>query len=244
MPKSLDIELSSGDRFPILYEDRSVLAIDKPPGWMLVPFSWQRTGLNLQAALISSIQNREYWARSRNLKFLRYIHRLDAETTGILLFGKSEGAVRTYGQMFETRKMSKVYLAVVRGRVEKAWVAREPIAPAPSQPGRMIVARNGKPAETEFLPLKALADRTLIEAHPYTGRTHQIRLHAAHRGYPILGDPLYGGRKVQRSEPMALRAVRLSYTDPFTRKAVDIRASAAQFLQQFGFEPGDYHETK
>jgi 23S rRNA pseudouridine1911/1915/1917 synthase len=101
MPKPSQVELPTGERFPILYEDRSVLAIDKPAGWMLVPFSWQKTGRNLQAALASSIAAGDFWARSRNLRFLRFVHRLDAETSGILLLAKSPGAVRSFGEMFE-----------------------------------------------------------------------------------------------------------------------------------------------
>ena len=87
------IELPDCEPIPILYEDRSVLAIDKPRGWMLVPHSWQKTAWNLQAAIASSMAARDYWARSRGLKFLRFIHRLDADTSGILLFCKSIGAV-------------------------------------------------------------------------------------------------------------------------------------------------------
>src|SRR5215813_8747753 len=115
MAKTDQIELPTGERLPILYEDRSVLAIDKPRGWMLVPFSWQRTNRNLQAALTSSIAAGDFWARVRGLRFLRHIHRLDAETTGILLLAKSKGALATYGELFESRKMEKVYLAVVEG---------------------------------------------------------------------------------------------------------------------------------
>src|SRR5580765_4974816 len=91
VPKSNCVTLPTGEEIAILYEDRSVLAIDKPRNWMLVPFSWQRTNRNLQAALTSSIAARDFWARSRNLRFLRFIHRLDADTTGVLLFGKSPG---------------------------------------------------------------------------------------------------------------------------------------------------------
>ena len=101
------LELGSGERIPILYEDRSVIAIDKPAGWMLVPTTWQRTQRNLQTAIVSSIAAGHFWARSRGLKFLRYIHRLDAETTGVLLFGKTPGAVRSYGELFESRDMEK-----------------------------------------------------------------------------------------------------------------------------------------
>ena len=113
MAKPNFIELPTGEKIPILYEDRSVIAIDKARGWMLVPFSWLKTGRNLQAALISSIAAGDFWARSRGLRFLRFVHRLDAETTGILLLAKSPGAVTIYGSLFESRKMEKLYLAVV-----------------------------------------------------------------------------------------------------------------------------------
>jgi len=108
------IELPTGEKLAILYEDRSVLAIDKPPGWMLVPFSWQKTSRNLQAALTSSIAAGDFWARSRGLRYLRFVHRLDADTTGVLLIAKSQGAVASYGTLFEGRQMEKRYLAVVR----------------------------------------------------------------------------------------------------------------------------------
>lgn len=118
MPLPPCIELGRGRdrvRLDILYEDRAALALDKPPGWMLVPFTWQRTGRNLQAALQSSIGAGDYWARTRRLRFLRYVHRLDADTSGVLLFGKSPGAVESLGALFESRAMAKRYLAVVRG---------------------------------------------------------------------------------------------------------------------------------
>src|SRR6185369_974113 len=152
MAKPDHIELPTGDRIPILYEDRSVLAIDKPRGWMLVPFSWQKTNRNLQAALTSSIAAGDFWARSRNLRFIRFIHRLDAETTGILLLGKSQGAVKTYGALFEGRQMEKRYLAVVSGMPkQKEWTCRLRLAPHPAEHGKMRVdQRHGKDAETSF----------------------------------------------------------------------------------------------
>src|SRR5215468_786931 len=148
MPKPNCIELPTGERIAILYEDRSVIAIDKPRDWMLVPFSWQKTNRNLQAALTSSIAAGDFWARSRGLRFLRFIHRLDAETTGILLLGKSMGAVKTYGELFESRSMEKKYLAVVEGVPKtRDWICRLKLAPDPSERGRMKVdARHGKEA--------------------------------------------------------------------------------------------------
>jgi 23S rRNA-/tRNA-specific pseudouridylate synthase len=115
MSKPWSINLSAEVSIPILYEDRAVMAVDKPPGWMLAPESWQRTSRNLQAALVSSIRTGEFWARSRNLKYLRFVHRLDAETSGVLLLAKSPGAVSAYTRLFENRQVRKTYLAVVTG---------------------------------------------------------------------------------------------------------------------------------
>jgi RluA family pseudouridine synthase len=260
------IELPGCAPIPILYEDRSVLAIDKPPGWMLLPVSWQNTGFNLQAALNSSIGARDFWARCRGIKFLRYVHRLDADTSGVLLLAKSPGAVQTYSDLFESRKMEKTYLAVVVGKPKQTeWTCHLKLAPDPRRIGRMKVdARNGKSAETHFRVLDHNENRALIEAKPVTGRTHQIRVHLAETGLPIVGDELYGDENLKihpvrsrpREEapissaignrqpamakrelrPLGLRAVRLAYADPFTRRRVDIQAPTEMFLREYGFD--------
>ena len=237
MSKPSHIELPTGDRIAILYEDRAVLAIDKPAGWMLVPFSWQKTGRNLQAALTSSIAAKDFWARSRGLKFLRFVHRLDAETSGILLLARSPGAVNSMGALFEGRRMHKVYLAVVQGvPKQKEWTCRLKLAPDPRAIGRVMVdARQGKEAETHFRVLQSKEATTLVEARPVTGRTHQIRVHLAESGCPVAGDKLYGS-STQPQTGLGLRAVRLSYQDPFTRRPVDIRAPIANFVREHAFE--------
>jgi RluA family pseudouridine synthase len=270
MGKTNFIELPDCEPIPILYEDRSVIAIDKPRGWMLLPVSWQNTGHNLQAAINSSIAARDFWARSRGIKFLRYVHRLDADTSGILLFAKSPGAVETYSDLFEGRKMEKTYLAVVDGQPREAeWICRLNLAPDPRRVGRMKVdAREGKEAETHFRVLQKTEKLTLVEARPFTGRTHQIRVHLAESSCPVVGDELYGreyvkispdsssrrkeahfktGNKMEprhlgcyetsKEAPMnlGLRAVRLAYADPFTRRRVDIQAPKEYFLKEYGF---------
>jgi 23S rRNA pseudouridine1911/1915/1917 synthase len=243
VPKPTSIELTTGDLIPIVYEDRSVLAIDKPAGWMLVPFSWQKTSHNLQAAIVSSIASGAFWARSRNIKFLRYVHRLDAETSGILLFARSQGALDTFGDLFENRQMDNTYLAIVEGIPKQMeWECESKLGPDPRKLGRVIVdERNGKDAHTFFRVVHQKENRALVEARPVTGRTHQIRVHLARAGLPVVGDELYGrppaaGQgKNPKLFPLGLRAVHLSYKDPFTRKPVEIAAPSEKFIQAFGF---------
>lgn len=262
MAKSKDIELGGGEIvIPILYEDRSLLAVDKPAGWMLAPDSWDQTGRNLQLALQSSLNAGDFWARSRNLKFLRFIHRLDAETTGILLLAKSPGALRAYSEMFELQRLEKYYLAVVHGVPKQSqWTCNLALTPDPSMKGRMKTINPPsspkshvphsalrtphsalvKDAETHFRVLQTAKVKALIEAQPLTGRTHQIRAHLAAAGHPILGDPLYGLDAAAASkgrQRLALRACKLAFRDPFQRKWIRIEAPVTEFIREYGFAP-------
>lgn len=232
----------------ILYEDRSVLAVDKLAGWLLVPTDWQRTRRNLQAAIESSIVAGDFWARSRGLRFLRHVHRLDAETSGALLFAKHPKALDVLSRLFETRQVTKEYLAVVRGQpARQDWTCRHKLAPDPVRRGRVIRdERGGKEAETRFhaelvQDTPPLGLRTLVRARPLTGRTHQIRVHLAGAGHEVLGDPFYGEARtlpgLPDAYPMGLRAVCLAYTDPFTHRPVRIEAPTAAFLAAYGFAP-------
>ena len=255
MPKPTLIELGDGTTIPILYEDRSVMAIDKPAGWLLAPTEWEHTSRNLPRALESSIAGRDFWARSRNLRYLRFIHRLDAETSGVLLMAKSPGALPAYSRLFEGRQVEKVYLAVVAGIPEQqAWTCKLAVEPDPLRRGRMRVARSGerrgsieetpegaKAAETAFRVLRAGKISALVRVQPVTGRTHQIRVHLAAAGHPVLNDLEYGDAKDipsgkrPKEWQLALRAIFIGYPDPFTRRAVRIEAPWDEFVKQHGF---------
>lgn len=251
-----------------------MLAIDKPAGWMLAPEEWQETGRNLFAALTSSIRAGDFWARSRNLKYLRHVHRLDADTSGVLLMAKSPGALAAYGRLFESRQVEKIYLAVVQNEPKQgAWVCRLRLAADPKKVGIMKVdAKAGKETETHFRVLQTGLDAkggriSLILARPITGRTHQIRVHLAESGTPVIGDRLYGdldrspddcsnsgmpktgastrqASRARQDARLALRAVKLSYANPFTRRQIRVLAPADQFLSEHGLGeiPDRFHD--
>ena len=231
------IELPSGAPIPVLYEDRVVLGVDKPAGWMLAPDDWDRTQRNLQLALVSSLNAGDFWAKSRQLRYIRFIHRLDAETSGVLLFAKTPGALKALSELFEAGEVEKKYLAVVEGIPrENCWVCDLKIGEEPSARSRMrIDPDTGKDALTEFKVVQTKGGRALVEARPLTGRTHQIRVHLAASGTPIVGDAIYGGLKVGERAAMALRSIELSYADPFQRKRISIHAPTIGFMKQFGF---------
>jgi 23S rRNA pseudouridine1911/1915/1917 synthase len=229
-------ELPDRTRVPILYEDRAILALDKPPGWVLGPDDEERLRHNLHLALLDGIERGAFWARSRNLKFLRFVHRLDGPTSGVLLFAKSLGGIRPYSELFADRAVEKVYFAVTDGvPKESAWTCQLPLGPTPEAYGRhQVDPENGKPAETGFQLLATDGKRSLIEARPHTGRTHQIRLHLLAAGCPVVGDELYG-----RSDRLGLglRSIRLAFRDPFSGKPICIEAPVEAWCERFGFRP-------
>lgn len=235
------IDLGRNQFATILFEDPAVLAIDKPPGWMLAPDDWKETGRNLLPAIRSSIDAGDYWAASRNIKFIRFIHRLDADTSGILLLAKSAGALRVYSELFATREVAKFYLAAVKGvPKETEWTRDDPLGQQPHKPGLMrIDAETGKESTTHFRLVATANGHSLILAQPVTGRTHQIRLHLAASKLPILCDPLYGVpfKGASKTPIMGLRAIRMAFQDPFRKRTVVITAPHAAFVQNFGFEP-------
>ena len=228
------VELPDRTRVPILYEDRAVLAIDKPPGWVLGPDDEERLRHNLHLALLEGIERGAFWARSRNLRFLRFVHRLDGPTSGVLLFAKSQGGIRPYSELFSDRAVEKSYLAVTEVvPKETTWTCQLALGPDPAAFGRHRADPTaGKPAETAFRVLATSGARALVEARPYTGRTHQIRLHLLAAGCPVVGDDLYG--RPDRLG-LGLRSVLLAYRDPFSGKPVHIRAPSETWCERFGF---------
>lgn len=174
----------------IVYQDRDLLAVTKPSG-----IASQRTPYQLKGTL-------EYWvgeefARQGIREPVRIVHRLDRGTSGLMLFPKHRQAAAYLSELFRLGTMHKQYLALVTGTpVDQEWEADGPIGKVAS--ARYGVVAGGRPARTLFRCLTAADGRSLIEARPLTGRTHQIRVHLAAAGLPIVGDGTYGGTAAPR----------------------------------------------
>ena len=175
----------------IVYEDRDVVVIDKPAGMVVHPAPGHDRG-TLVNGLIARYPEMAINGDMRP----GIVHRLDRDTSGLLVAARNERALRSLQAQQQARTMLKIYLAVVEGRMpELEGVIDAPIARHPTDRVRMAVVAGGRPARTHWRVLEDLGEYTLIEARLETGRTHQIRVHCASRNRPILGDPLYGPKR-------------------------------------------------
>lgn len=180
----------SREALVVLYEDEDVLAIDKPALVAVHP-----SGRYLSDTLIQRVHAHFQFDRLHRDARPRLCHRLDRETSGLILIGKTPPAHAELMRQFEAREVEKEYLCIVRGRVEAdAGTVDLPIGPArTSSVGlKMAVAPDGQEAVTQWRVLERTRDRSLVAARPHTGRQHQIRVHMDAIGHPLVGDKLYG----------------------------------------------------
>lgn len=241
------IPLPPRQRALILYEDKNLLVIDKPADWLLAPRHWKHTSRNLQRVLEIAIQERHAWAKRRNLRFLRYVHRLDAETTGLVILARNRMALAHFTRLFESGSVKKLYVAIVPGLPPKTWHCSMPISLCMTPHPHVKVGRaDGKPASTDFTRLATYSlpngvNCSVVLVEPLTGRMHQIRAHLSATGFPVLGDSLYWHEGLPRANfpsgssvyPLALRAAGLQYPDPATRVPRRITAAVSHFLAAF-----------
>lgn len=172
----------------ILYEDRDVFVVNKPAGLLSVPGKGEEK--------FDSIQSRCQALCAGAMA----IHRLDMATSGILMVAKHKEAERHYKIIFEQRLAHKTYLAIAEGIIaEQHGSMTEPMRTDwERRPIQMIDFEQGKPAHTDFEVLGYEHGNTRVKLHPRTGRSHQLRLHLAHRGHPILGDEFYGNTQLAK----------------------------------------------
>jgi RluA family pseudouridine synthase len=214
----------------VLFEDADVLAVEKPEGLAAIPGGGAKGMPSLMRLLEDLRQNKFY-----------IVHRLDKEVSGVILFAKNAPAHRHLNGQFAGRAVRKTYIALVHGSMGEGIIDR-PLREFGS--GRVGVdSKRGKPCLTEFKAIRRFTDYTLVEVHPLTGRRHQIRAHFYSEGHPIVGDPLYGNREIQRRYPrLMLHARAIAFELPSGR-AVTIESplpeSFHRILEGLGAEdPG------
>ena len=205
-------------RIPILYEDAHVLAVDKPAGLAAEPERWARSNACLSGALLelalerSQLSPEDPIAPITGLDFRpRLLHRLDKDTTGVVLVAKTIDAERRLRAAFERDEIRKEYLALVEGEYPladgDADVVDLPIGPDEKKSGRMRIDRaGGKASRTRISVAQRFRGYTLLQCEPLTGRTHQIRVHLREIGFPLVVDALYGRRKA-----LALSEIKRDY---------------------------------
>ncbi len=178
----------------IIYESDDLMIINKPAGMVVHPGAGHKTGTLVHAALAHAPELEGIGGELRP----GVVHRLDKDTSGLILVAKNDRSHRWLQEQFRLRRVRKVYLALVDGTPPTPTGRIEaPIGRDPAHRRKMAVTtlQKGREAVTEYQTVETYAHHTLIEAHPLTGRTHQIRLHMAFLGCPIVADSLYGRRK-------------------------------------------------
>jgi 23S rRNA pseudouridine1911/1915/1917 synthase len=193
----------------ILYEDDHILAINKPAGMVVhpAPGHWSGTFVNALLAHCQEI------APGNDPLRPGIVHRLDKNTTGVLVAAKTLAAHQKLIELFSTRKMDKLYLAICHGRPTNTIITA-PIGRHPVHRKEMAALPDGREAVTEIHVAACNDKASLVLAKPRTGRTHQIRVHLKHVGCPIIGDSLYG--KADPDQRQLLHAYRLSFEHPIT----------------------------
>lgn len=178
----------------IIEETEDWIAINKPAGLLSIP---DREGkeISLKMILKESLGN------------ILTVHRLDKDTSGLIIFAKNELAHKELSKQFEERQTEKIYQGIVIGSLmEKTGTIESPIAEHPAKNGTMIIHRNGKEAKTDFDVLENFGIYSFLQFRIHTGRTHQIRLHMKDIGHPIACDPVYGD-----GEPILVSKIRTKY---------------------------------
>lgn len=203
----------TGD-MPVLYEDDDVMVLNKPAGLLT-----HAKGVKSEEFTVGEfMRSRTTDGPETNRPGI--VHRLDRDTSGLIITAKNEAAKHWLQKQFSTRNVKKTYIALVVGRPKQPEaLVQLPIERNPKKPQTFRVGGNGKPAETAYKTLQEFANYTLLELKPRTGRTHQLRVHMTYVGCPIVGDPLYGVPQPDLGR-MFLHAAELELTLPSHERKV------------------------
>ena len=198
----------------ILHEDRHILVVDKPAGLLSVPGKLA----GREDCLLSRLQAARWDAL--------LVHRLDCDTSGVMIFARTKAAQGFLGQEFEQRRAQKTYVARVWGDVagESGRVDLPLCADWPNRPRQMVSHEHGRPAQTDWQVIGRGAGETRVRLTPHTGRSHQLRVHMLALGHPILGDPIYATGEARDFPRLMLHAETLGLHHPATKDWVSFAA--------------------
>jgi len=222
----------------IVHEDEALLVVNKPAGLVVHPGAGNPAGTLMNGLL-------HHAATLEEIPRAGIIHRLDKDTSGLLLVAKSLTAHTALVRLLADRAISRHYLAVCKGALTGGGTIREPISRHPVDRKRMSVQQNGKPAVTHFTVKERFAAFTYVNVKLETGRTHQIRVHFAHRRHALVGDQVYGGRLalpkgaseelirvLRHFKRQALHATRLAFEHPVSGEIVDLEVAPPKDFQR------------
>jgi len=198
----------------ILHEDRHILVLDKPAGLLSVPGKLE----GRQDCLISRLQAARWDAL--------LVHRLDCDTSGVMIFARSKKAQGFLGQEFEQRRAQKTYVARVSGEVagDHGTIDLPLCADWPNRPRQMVSHEHGRPAVTDWQVIGRAPGETRVRLTPHTGRSHQLRVHMLELGHPILGDPIYATGAAKDHPRLMLHAHSLALHHPASGDRVEFTA--------------------
>ncbi len=244
----INIRLADGRKraIELVYRDEYLLVVNKPAGLRVIPDRWDKTLPNLR-----DLVARRLTAEGEPAAKVWVVHRIDADTSGLVLFALTPEVHREMSRQFEKDQVEKTYLAVVAGHpMEEAGKIDLPLVTGRTGKRKTVVSKNGKPSLTEYRVVERFRDYSLLEIYPRTGRTHQIRVHLEAVGCPLAVDPVYhrvesisiadlkpGVRFDFEQEPSALlnrlslHAWKLRFIHPKTRQTMEIQAEIPKDFQ-------------
>lgn len=231
VPDPVKLDINAEDiELDILYEDDDLLVINKPQGMVVHPAAGNYSG-TLVNALMKHCTN---LSGINGVMRPGIVHRIDKDTSGLLLVAKNDKAHKNLAEQLKEHSVNRRYLALVEGVIknDKGTIEGN-IGRNPNDRKKMDVVAKGKPAITHFYVRERFKNYTLIEAKLETGRTHQIRVHMAHIGHPVVGDPLYGIKKQKfRLKGQTLHAAVIGFIHPTTGEYMEFEAPLPDYFQK------------
>lgn len=212
----------------VIFEDRDLLVVNKPAGMVVHPSYGHESGTLVNAVLARCPENLDVGGPDRG----GIVHRLDMLTSGLILIAKNDTAHAALQRQFKRRTIKKTYLALVESHPSpRQGLIDAPIGRDKRQRKRMAVVKTGREARTAFQVLESFEKYSLVELHPETGRTHQLRVHLAWLGYPVVGDKIYGYRRQQLlKDRHFLHAHQLDFKHPNTDEALSLEVPLPEDL--------------